>query len=129
MDLKTSPENCLQLAIDAAGGNKVVGHKMRPELSPVDAGKWLARCLGDHKQRLNYSQERLVYRLACERGEHEGFAAYAASIGYHITPIDRRAEIQALALRAEQLAKQSSDLSAEAMARMKAANINMEAVA
>lgn len=129
MDPRTAPEDCLQTAIDAAGGNKIVGAKLRPEMDPIEAGKWLSRCLDPaHKQRLNYAQERLVYALACRQGEHEGFRAYAASIGYQVQAIDVSAEVQALAERAERLAKQSADLSAEAMSRMKAAGINVGAI-
>lgn len=124
--MKPSPEDCLETAIESAGGNKHVGAMLRPELDPVDAGKWLARCLNpDHQQRLNYAQEQLIYALACRQGEHEGFRAYAASIGYSIQPIDITGEVQALAARAERLAKQSAELSAEAIARMQAAGINV----
>lgn len=127
MDLRHAPEDCLTLAVEAAGGNKVVGHHLRPEMTPNEAGKWLSRCLSDqHAQRLNYAQERLIYALACQRGEHDGFRAYAASIGYRIEPVDVRAEVQALAERAQKLAEQSSALSAEALARMKAANLKVE---
>lgn len=127
MDLHELPEDCLTRAVEAAGGNKVVGHRLRPELSPPDAAKWLSRCLSDgHAQRLNYAQERLIYRLACQQGDHDGFRAYAASIGYRIEPIDQRAEVMALAERATKLAEQSSALSAEAMARMRAAGLKLE---
>jgi len=127
MSPRTQPEDCLQIAIDAAGGNKIVGAKLRPEMDPIDAGKWLSRCLDPaHKQRLNYAQERLVYALACIEGEHEGFRAYAASIGYQVQAIDVSAEVQALATRAERLARQSAELSAEAMARMRAAGLKVE---
>lgn len=126
MNLHDLPEDCLTRAVEAAGGNKVVGHRLRPELSPTDAGKWLARCLSDgHAQRLNYGQERLIYRLSCEQGEHAGFRAYAESIGYRIEPIDQRAEAMALAERAAKLAEQSSALSTEALARMQAAGLKV----
>lgn len=126
--MKPEPEDCMQEAIDAVGGNKVVGSILRPELDAVEAGKWLSRCLNpDHQQRLNYAQESLIYALACKHGQHEGFRMYAASIGYQIQPIDISAEVQALASRAEMLAKQSAQLSAEAMARMEAAGIKGDA--
>src|SRR3546814_11106579 len=87
-------------------------------MNPIEAGKWLARCLDPaHKQRLNYAQERLVYALACREGEHEGFRAYAASIGYQVQAIDVSAEVQALAWRAERLAKESAELAARGKAR------------
>lgn len=130
MGIHQRAEDCLELAVEAAGGNKVVGHALRPEMSPGDAGKWLARCLSEHhQQRLNYGQEQLIYRLACQQGEHAGFRAYAESIGYRAEPLDHHAEALALAMRAEKLAQQSADLSAEAMARMRAANINVDALA
>lgn len=126
MDLHKLPEDCLQAAVDAAGGNKVVGHKLRPELSPVEAGKWLARCLGDHAQRLNYAQEQLIYRLACDAGDHAGFRAYAESIGYGVEPLDREAEIRAIARQAEAHAAKATSLSAEVQARMRAAHIRLD---
>lgn len=130
MDLHKLPEDCLQVAVDAAGGNKEVGHRLRPELSPVEAGKWLARCLSDqHAQRLNYAQEQLIYRLACDKGEHDGFVAYAESIGYRVEALDREAEIRALARQAEQHAARATSLSAEVQARMKAMNVKLEDVA
>lgn len=46
-----TPETCLQQAVESLGGFKLAGHKLRPELSPVDAGKWLSRCVDeDHAQ-------------------------------------------------------------------------------
>src|SRR3546814_14825383 len=93
-------------------------------MNPIEAGKWLARCLDPaHKQRLNYAQERLVYALACREGEHAGFRAYAASIGYQVQAIDVSAQVQALASPPQRPAKQSADLSAEAMPRMRAARL------
>lgn len=106
-----SPESCMETAIEALGGFKAVGHMLRPEMSPPDAGKWLSRCINDdHAQRVNYSQETLLWRTACQKGQHDGFAAYAASIGYRIEPIDRSAEIVALSTRAEEHANRAGEL-------------------
>src|SRR3546814_12094802 len=44
MDTRIEPEDCMQAAIDAAGGNKIVGAKLRPEMNPNKAGKWPPRC-------------------------------------------------------------------------------------
>lgn len=127
MPQRTPPEDCLQLAIDAAGGNKIVGAILRPEMDPVDAGKWLARCLdANHKQRLNYAQERLIYGLACNHGAHEGFAAYAEAIGYRIEPIDRTAEIIALQQQAERRALEAGQLTEKAKALMQAVGLKVE---
>ena len=128
MDHEITPETCLSLAVEAAGTLVQVGHTVRPDLAPTDAGKWLARCLSeDHAQRLNYGQERLLYRLACKQGEHEGFRAYAESIGYRIEPIDRDGELMAMANRAAAMAERANELSLEVQARMKAAGLNLEA--
>lgn len=129
MTLYITPEECLTAAAESVGTMQQVGHTMRPDKCPKEAGRWLAHCLDpDHAQRLNYGQEQLVYRLACERGEHDGFRAYAESIGYRIEPIDRQAEIKALLTRAEAASQKSAELSTEAMARMKAAGLNLESV-
>lgn len=123
-----TPESCLEMAVEAIGSMKVAGHMLRPEMAPGDAGKWLARCLRDgHKQRLNYKQEALLYRRACESGQHEGFAAYAASIGYRVEPIDRSAEIIALTSRAEQRAREAGELTEQAKALMAHAGLKVEA--
>lgn len=124
-----TPENCLLQAVESLGGFKLAGHKLRPELSPVDAGKWLARCLNDdHAQRLNYAQVALVFRAACERGHHDGFRAYAEAVGYRIEPLDRTAEIVALTSRAEEHAAKAGELTAEVKALMAAAGLNVEVV-
>lgn len=124
----TTPETCLELAVEALGGAKKAGFMLRPELTPLEAGKWLARCLNDgHKQRLNYKQEALLYRLACEKAQHEAFKAYAESIGYRAEPLDRSAEIVALTSRAEEHAAKAGELAAEVKALMHAAHLKVEA--
>src|SRR3546814_18676221 len=83
MDTRIEPEDCLQAAIDAAGGNKIVGAKLRPEMNPIEAGKWRARCLDPApKQRLKSAQERLVYALACREGAQERQAVVWGKSGY-----------------------------------------------
>lgn len=115
------------MAVEALGGSKDAGHLLRPELSPIDAGKWLSRCLnGGHKQRLNYSQEALLYRLACRKGMHEAFTAYAESVGYRVEPIDRSAEIVALTSRAEEHAKEAGELAERVRSLMQKAGLKVE---
>src|SRR3546814_14922383 len=115
MDTRIEPEDCLQAAIDAAGGNKIVGAKLRPEMNPIEAGKWLARCLDPaYKKRLNYAQERLVSALACREGEHEGFSDYAARIGYQVQGLDVSGHGHALEPREVHLAAPATDPWAEA---------------
>lgn len=124
---ETRPETCLEMAVEAIGGPKKAGHMLRPEMTPDDAGKWLNRCLnGGHKQRLNYRQEALLYREACRRAGHEGFIAYAESIGYRVEPIDRSAEIAALSARAEDHANRAGELAAEVRALMHHVGLKVE---
>lgn len=122
-----TPENCLILAVESIGTPKTVGSRMRPEMQPQDAGKWLTRCLSDeHKQRLNYGQVRLLYKWNCEAGQHEAFRRFAESIGYRIEPIDRSAEIIALQQRAERSAIEAGELTERAKALMQAVGLKVE---
>lgn len=123
-------EDALAAAVDAAGTLQQVGHRLRPELSPADAGRWLAHCLdANRRERLSYAQTRLVFQWAREAGDHAGFRQYAESIGYRIEPIDQQAEIASLYRRATRMSEQASELTERAIAQMRAANINVEGIA
>lgn len=125
-----TPESMLLQAAESIGKLKDVGHRFKPEMDPVSAGKWLSRCLNDeHAQRLNYGQELLLWRMACQAGEHEAFRAYAAAIGYRIEPIDQAGELLATLRRAEAMAERAGELTREAKARMQAAGLKLEGMA
>jgi hypothetical protein len=128
-DCQTSVESALTAAVDAVGTLQQVGHRLRPELDPTDAGRWLAHCLDPHhRQKLSYAQLRLIFRWAMESGDHAGFRMFAESAGYRIEPLDQQSEIVNLYRRSLRMSEQSKQLSDEALARMEAANINVEAI-
>jgi len=125
----TSLLDALRTSIDALGGQKVVGHHLRPEMHPVLAGQWVAHCL-DSERREKFSPEQmdLILDRAKAASKHDGFVAWAKSRGYHVTAVmDERDQIADLARKAEQAAKQAGELSQEVLERMRAAGIKMEA--
>ena len=128
----TTPEGALQAAVDAIGTMQQVACRLRPDMEhrPDDAGRWLASCLDpDRQHKLSPAQEVLIFRWSAEAGSHVGFRALAELIGYRAEPFDPQAEIKALLLQSERASQKAAELSAEALARMKAAGINTEDMA
>lgn len=125
-----TPEAALQAAVDAIGTLQQVACRLRPELErqPDEAGRWLASCLDpDRKHKLSYSQIVLLFRWAAETGDHRGFRAMAELTGYRAEPFDPQAEIKALLKQSEIASQRAAELSAEALARMQAAGLKVEA--
>jgi hypothetical protein len=93
-----SINEALKAAVAAMGGTKSVGAKMRPEMSPDHAGRWLADCLnGDRREHL--SPERVVWLLREARvaGVHDAMTYLAGECGYAAQPVepeDERAKLQ-----------------------------------
>lgn len=93
-----SINDALKAAVAAMGGTKAVGAKMRPEMSPDHAGRWLADCLnGDRREHL--SPERVVWLLREARvaGVHDAMTYLAGECGYAVQPVepeDERAKLQ-----------------------------------
>ena len=118
----------LRLAVDAIGGLQSVGHLLRPEMHPILAGQWLAHCLDPgRREKLSGAQIALVFARAKIAGKHDGFVAFAESPGYRVTAvIDPKDEIADLARRATQHAQAATDLSAEALERMRHAGIKVD---
>jgi hypothetical protein len=129
MPCKTTPEAALTAAVDAIGTMQQVGCRLRPEYDtqPEEAGRWLASCLDpDRKHKLSYAQQVLIFRWAAEAGAHAPFRAFAELIGYRAEPFDPEAEIKALLRQSEIASQRAAELSAEALARMKAVGLNTE---
>lgn len=85
--------------IKAAGGSKVVGHRLFPDKLVDAAQRHLLNCMDDHRaERLTPDQVVLILRLAREKGCHTGMAYLAHSLGYAppqpIEPRDETAELQ-----------------------------------
>ena len=85
--------------VKAAGGSKVVGHAIWPEVGADVAQRKLLNCLGDaNPAHLTPDQMLLILRLAREHGCHAGMAYIAQTLGYAdpvpVDPKDEAAELQ-----------------------------------
>ena len=97
-DLCFSLEDSLKDVIRALGGAKVVGHKLRPDLDPDAAGRWLLSCLEqDRAEKLALGQLMLILRWGHDAGCHAGMDYIARDSGYAepapITPEDEQDEL------------------------------------
>ena len=85
--------------VRALGGAKTVGHLMRPEKDPVDAGKWLLDCLSSKRNdKLCLEQVLWILREARKINCHAGATFILRDAGYAdpqpIEPEDERAALQ-----------------------------------
>lgn len=121
-------QEALRLAIDALGGMKVVGCRLKPEMDPVLAREWLSHCLQrDRRERITLDQVAWIFREARAAGKHAGFEALADLLGYRVTAVvDEREAIADLARRAKQRADESLALSQEMLARANALHLKVE---
>jgi hypothetical protein len=87
--------------VKAAGGSKVVGHRIFPEKMVDAAQRHLLNCLSDGRsERLTPDQVMLVARLARERGCHAYAHHVAAELGYaEPIPIEPKDELADLLRR------------------------------
>lgn len=85
-------------AVRALGGNKTVGHALRPDLKPDLAGHWLKDCLNsDRREKLDLSQVMRVIRMAHDIGYHAPAQFLNTEMGYAakaIEPADELASLQ-----------------------------------
>jgi hypothetical protein len=59
----------LRSVIAALGGLQKVGHRLRPNKSPLDAGKWLSDCLNEgHASELHPEDVAAIRRMEREAG-------------------------------------------------------------
>lgn len=121
-------QEALRLAIDALGGMKAVGSRLKPEMDPVLAREWLSHCLQrDRRERMTLDQVAWILREARSAGKHDGFEALAQLLGYRVTAvIDEREAIVDLARQAQQKAAEATALSAEMLARANAMHLKVE---
>lgn len=94
-----SANGALDEAIKACGGYKVVGGKLKPELSADAAGKWLNRCANSSApERLDPDQLLFVCKEARRVGCHSLINYLLREAGYAdaqpIEPEDERARLQ-----------------------------------
>ncbi len=80
----------LRYVVAALGGPKPVAGRMRPDMKPEHAARWLNDCLNPDR-RENFSPDHLLLllRLAREAGVHSGMDFIAEDCGYrHPQPVD-----------------------------------------
>lgn len=81
------------------GGPKPVGSRMRPDMKPDHAARWLNDCLNaDRREHFSPDQLMLLLRLAREAGIHTGMAFIAEDCGYRapqpVEPADAADELR-----------------------------------
>lgn len=86
-------------AVNALGGMKAVGSALKPDQSPINAGKWLADCINPARTaRLEPEQLAYIRRKARAAGCHVLAAYEARDAGYAppqpIAPEDEKAQLQ-----------------------------------
>lgn len=92
-------EDAIRDAVQALGGNKVVGHLLWPTLPVDEAGRRLAHCLNrDKREKLDLDDLRAIRSAARRAGVHTLAAFEARDAGYAdpqpIEPEDERAALQ-----------------------------------
>lgn len=97
-DLCFCLEDSLKSVIRACGGAKAVGHKLRPDLDPDAAGRWLLSCLEPERaEKLSLGQLMLILRWGHDAGCHAAMDYIARDSGYAepapITPEDEQDEL------------------------------------
>jgi hypothetical protein len=89
----------LSTDISAAGGPKVVGHKLRPTMKPDGAGEWLKTCLNRNRaEKLSPEDVMLIKRLAREVGSFAALTFEMSELNMTmptpVEPEDERARLQ-----------------------------------
>lgn len=106
-------EDALRDVVRDLGGTKVVGHWLRPELPPDQAGAWLKDCLNsERRERLNPRQLMAILRRAHDAGQHQLMEFIAAENGYEartVDPKDEMAELQRQFIASVQLQQKIAD--------------------
>lgn len=123
-----TPEEALRLAVDALGGEKVVGSMLKPDIEPALAGQWLSHCLSRYERhKLSLTQQVLILSKAKQNGAHAGFEAFAELCGYRVVSIiDPLEELADMARQAEAHAKAAGELTVEIRERMIHANLRID---
>lgn len=97
------PEDALRAAVQALGGAKKVGHALWPDKSVDSAARLLLDCLNPSRaEKLDCSQQLLIFKLAKDAGFHAPFAWFANEIGYDVKPITKAEEMDRLTTVVEQ---------------------------
>lgn len=79
----------LRHVVATLGGPKAVGSRMRPDLKPEHAARWLNDCLNhDRREHLHLDQLLQLLRMGREGGAHAAMAYLADDAGYKATPVE-----------------------------------------
>ena len=94
-----SVNDCLIEAVKCAGGSKLVGAKLWPELLVEPAQRKLLDALNpDRPHHLTPEQAGFIFRLARDAGRYEAWGAYCALAGFApgkaLTASDEKADLQ-----------------------------------
>lgn len=97
-DLCFTFEDALKSVVKSCGGAKAVGHKLRPDMDPDAAGRWLLSCLeSERAEKLSLGQLALILRMGHDAGCHDGMDFLTRDCGYAeaqpITPEDEQSEL------------------------------------
>lgn len=90
--------DAIREAVRELGGTKIVGHALRPDLSPDNAGAWLKDCLNrERREKLDPEQLLFILRRSREAGLHSAKHFIDAETGYGpSTPVDPKDELSEL---------------------------------
>ena len=93
------PEDAFSHLVSLMGGAKSVGARMRPDLAPDAAARWLKDALNaDRREQLHPSQVIWLLKAAREAGIHDAMRWISGECGYTtpdpISPPDEMAELQ-----------------------------------
>jgi len=93
-----SISDALREVVQACGGSKPVGQKMRPELPIEQAAGWVRDCLNPEKRdKFSADQVVLLLRMGREVGAHAGMLYLARECGYaDPQPIEPESEVARL---------------------------------
>lgn len=91
--------DALRHVVAALGGPKAVGGRIRPDMKPDHAARWLNDCLNpDRRENFSPDQLLLILRLGREAGVHTGMDFLAEDCGYRrpqpVDPTDAADELR-----------------------------------
>lgn len=88
----SSANDALTYTVQACGGWKAAGHRLRGDKSPDAAGEWLRACLNESRaERLSPEQVEALARIGRENDCHAYMSYMASTLGYE-APIAKTPE-------------------------------------
>ncbi len=90
-------DDALRDVVRDLGGTKTVGHWLRPDMAPDQAGAWLKDCLNsERREKLSPRQMMAILKRAHDAGLHQLMGFIAGESGYAAQPVEPRDEIAEL---------------------------------